>query len=367
MAGRWLKTGAAMLVAAAGALCLAAAAPPAAYRWSLPTGVAPPPSPAGDPLTEAKVTLGRRLFYDADLSADGTMACGACHEQRHAFADGQKTRGGVTGEAGRRNVMSLANVGYYRALTWGDPGLTTLEGQVLVPLMGTHPVEMGMAGKGGALAERLGGDACYPRLFAAAFPEVQGRIGPDTVTRALAAFERTLVSMDSPYDRYRRGDRAALTVSAQRGMALFFGASLDCAACHAAPLFTDAGRGGADSFHNIGLYDLDGAGGYPANDHGLREITGRAGDEGRFRTPALRNVALNAPYMHDGSVATLSEAVRRHYDGGPRPLRDRRLAGAGVSDAQVDDLVAFLGALTDQAFVTDPKLALPKPDCPPLP
>jgi cytochrome c peroxidase len=170
--------------------------------------------------------------------------------------------------------------------------------------------------------------------------------------------------MDAPYDRWRRGDRTALTQPQQRGMALFFGSRLDCAACHAAPLFTDADdEVPVAAFHDIGLYDLDGRGAYPAGDHGLREITGRAEDEGRFRTPSLRNVALTAPYMHDGSVPTLAEAIRRHYARSD-PLRDATLKGRVIPDGEIGDLVAFLGALTDPGFTHDPRFSLPKPACP---
>jgi cytochrome c peroxidase len=322
----------------AAAVGLAALAAPAAYRWDLPKGIAPPPVPADNPMTAAKVELGHRLFYDADLSIDGTLACAGCHGQHRAFSESNATHPGVRGAAGRRNVMTLSNVGYYGVLTWGDPGLKTLEAQVLVPTTGEHPIEMGMKGQEAELARRLGADACYRKMFAAAFPGRKGAIGMDTVALALAAFERTLVSFRSDYDRQ------ALSEPARRGEHLFFGPRFACASCHTAPLFTDAGA--ADplvAFHRI----------EPANgsDRGLAEITRKPEDAGRFRTPSLRNVALSPPYLHDGSAKTLPDAIRRHEQAG------------AMTEAEMDDLVAFLGGLTDRAFVTDPRFALPRTRC----
>jgi cytochrome c peroxidase len=346
---RWLLLGAALVAMAAGA-----AAQSAAYDWHLPPGVAPPPVPADNPMSQAKVALGRRLFYDADLSLDGTTSCGTCHEQHRAFTEGNASHPGVGGVPGRRNVMALGNAAYFTPLTWAEPAQHSLEQQLLVPLQGTHPIEMAMAGKDAELARRLSADPCYQQMFAAAFPETRGRIDVSAVGKALASFERTLISYDSPYDRFRRGDSTALSDAALRGQKLF--ASLGCESCHAGANFTDL------KFHNIGLYDEDGKGAYPARDRGLIEITQRASDEGAVRTPSLRNVALTGPYMHDGSVKTLADAIRRHMDGAS-PLRDTALKNAHASDAEIGDLVAFLQSLTDQGFVTNPDFALPKIAC----
>src|SRR5262249_12043904 len=233
-------------------------------------------------MSQAKVELGRRLFYDADLSLDGTTSCGTCHEQHRAFTEGNASHPGVGGVPGRRNVMALGNAAYFQPLTWADPVQHTLEQQMLVPLQGTHPIEMGMGGKDGELARRLSADNCYQEMFAAAFPETKGRIDVGAVGKALASFERTLISYDSPYDRFKRGEGTALSDQAQRGMKLF---AADCAGCHAGNNFTDL------KYHNIGLYDADGKGGYPARDRGLIEVTQKADDEGAMRTPSLRHVA----------------------------------------------------------------------------
>ena len=305
-------------------------------------------------MSDAKVTLGRRLFYEADLSLDGTTSCATCHEQHRAFTEGNASHPGVGGVPGRRNVMALGNVAYFTPLTWADPSQHGMEEQMRVPLLGNHPIEMGMAGKEDELAKRLGGDPCYQQMFQAAFPEDKGRIDIGTVGKALASFERTLLSYDSPYDHFQRGDRDAINDAAKHGADLF--SSLGCAGCHAGANFTDL------HYHAIGLYNVDGA--YPARDHGLIEISGKPSDEGAIRTPSLRNVALTGPYMHDGSVKTLDEAIRRHADGGAaHPLRDAKLRNKAMDDAEVSDMVAFLQSLSDRSFVTNPDFALPKIAC----
>jgi cytochrome c peroxidase len=293
-------------------------------------------------MSEAKVELGHRLFYDADLSIDGTTACATCHGQHRGFSDSNATHAGVKGIPGRRNVMTLQNVGYFSALTWSDPRLRTLEAQVLVPTLGETPVEMGMHGRTPELARRLGADACYRQMFAKAFPERKGVIDMDSVALALSAFERTMVGFDAD------ADRGMLSEAARRGQALFAGDRLKCASCHAGRLYTDADA--ADpltAFHRIGSSS--------AADRGLAEVTGREADAGRFRTPSLRNVALSSPYLHDGSAKTLPDAIRRHAEAVP--------AVAAVGEAQMADLVAYLDALTDKTFVTDPRFALPKTRC----
>ena len=323
------------------------------FDWHLPPGVAPPPVPADNVMSAAKVELGRRLFYDADLSIDGTTSCATCHEQHRAFTEGNPTHPGVRGAVGRRNVMGLANVGYLAPLTWADPHQQKLEAQALVPMMGEHPVEMGMGGQDYELARRLRSDDCYPRMFRAAFPERGGEIGTGTVTMALAAFERTLLSYEAPYDKYRRGDASALSPAAVRGLSQFH--RLGCDGCHAGDNFTD------QKFHYLGLYSETEAEGRPAHDHGLREITGTAADEGAIRTPSLRNIALTGPYMHDGSIAKLGDAIAAHLKG--HGVRDPGLKRLSIGPSQQSDLLAFLDSLSDRDFVTNPDLALPRTAC----
>jgi cytochrome c peroxidase len=293
-------------------------------------------------MSAAKVELGRRLFYDADLSIDGTMSCATCHEQHRAFADGNRTRPGVHGDAGRRNVPGLTNVAWASKLTWADPRLTTLEAQAAVPVMGEHPIEMGMAGKEPEIARRLGRDGCYPRMFKAAFPEAEGRIDMATVAKAVAAFERTLISFDAPYDRYRRGRIDAMPPTARRGEALFHGRAA-CAGCHAGANFTDGNYHALDRPNGNGI------------DIGLGEVTGLEPDNGRFRTPGLRNVQLTTPYMHDGAATSLADAIDRH-----------QLVVPVLSSLSADEkaeLSAFLAQLTDAKFVADDRFGHPRKAC----
>jgi cytochrome c peroxidase len=351
-----------------------------AFRWPMPAWMPPPPVPDDISMTPDLVDLGRHLFYDARLSVDGQTACASCHQQELAFTDGRPVGVGAHGTIGHRNSPSLANVGYMPTLTWANPHFTTLEFQALVPLFGTEPVEMGMAGQEEALFARLGADPFYAKAFPAAFPD---RPAPDlyTITRALGAFQRTLISLNSPYDRATYyGEADAMSDAARRGQALFFDHRMECYHCHTGALFSDNLQTARspfpeNAFHNTGLYNIGGTGAYPAGGLGLYEFTGTAADMGRFRTPSLRNVAVTAPYMHDGSIATLEEVIR-HYAAGGRtipdgphagaghesPLRDSLIVGFEISDAEIADLTAFLESLTDQDFLTDPAFADPWPD-----
>lgn len=316
---------------AAALLLLAATAPP--WTWSLPAGVAPPRVPADNAMSASKVELGRRLFYDADLSADGTLACASCHEQKRAFADGNATRPGVHGGAGRRNAPGLANVGWFERLTFADPAATSLETQALIPLFGEHPVEMGMKGKEAEFERRLGADRCYRQMFAKAFPERGGRIDGQSVTAALAAFERTIISYGSSYDLFRGGDAAALSPLAQQGERIFN--ARGCAACHSWPNFTDR------DYHRLEPVS--------DRDRGLVERTKQPGDAGKFRTPSLRNVEMTGPWWHDGTERTLESALARHPD--------------PAAAAEGPALIAFLHTLTDRAFIADLRLARPDTAC----
>jgi cytochrome c peroxidase len=353
--GRGMVLAALAGVAFVGVVACASVAAPVGEPWI--AADAAPPFPANNPPTAMKIELGRRLFYDGDLSWDGTMSCATCHEQKRGFADANKTRVGFDGQPGERNIQTLANVGWFKSLTWGGPQVDTLEHQALIPIEGFVPVEMGFGGRPeGLLAQRLKDQACYPELFAAAFPERDGKIDMDTITMALSAFQRSLVSVNAPYDRYRRGDAGAISAQAERGEALF--ADKQCATCHAGPHFTDTALPAVkakDTFHRLAWPTEEG------EDTGLARITQKEEDIGKFRTPGLRNVALSAPYMHDGKVATLAEAVRHHY--ADAEAGDARLK-LSVSDDEVADLAAFLETLTDRGFVSNPKFARPGAACP---
>lgn len=350
----------------------------APFQWRVPAWAPPPAVPEDNPMSTAKVELGRFLFYDRRLSRNETMSCGSCHQQSKAFTDGVAAPVGVTGERHTRGSMSLTNVGYLPVLTWANPNVKSLEQQALVPMFGEHPVEMGMAGREQEMFERLRADGRYPKMFAAAFPEMKGEISLATITRAIGAFQRTMISLDAPYDRYRYGgDANAISPAAKRGETLFFSEKFECYHCHAGFTFTDNLHHARlpfpeIGFHNNALYNVDGRGGYPKSNQGIIEFTNRPEDMGKFRTPTLRNIALTAPYMHDGSIATL-EAVLRHYaaagrtvhagenkgDGSANPYKSNFIVGFDLSNEELEDMLAFLHSLTDEKFVTDPHLADP--------
>jgi cytochrome c peroxidase len=351
------------------------------FQWDLPPWVPKPEVPVDNPMTSAKVELGRHLFYDKRLSADQSIACASCHQQKRAFTDGQRLPTGITGETIRRNTMTLTNVAYLPSLTWGNPQIESLEFQALIPLFSEHPAEMGMAGKEALLFERLKEEPRYRKLFAEAFPDQAKKNESElyslsTITKALAAFQRTLLSFNSPYDRATYGGQPeALSAAARRGEILFFSEKMECHHCHGGFTFSDNVKMKSlpfpmKGFHNTGLYNEDGRGTYPAGHEGIAEFTGNDEDMGRFRTPTLRNVALTAPYMHDGSIATLEDVVRIHYAkqgravhmGKPaNPLRSQFIVGFVASDDEVNDLVEFLKSLTDESFINNPKFADPWP------
>src|SRR5688500_12788593 len=213
---------------------------PAAFRWQLPVGFPLPLVPADNPMSDAKVELGRRLFYDTRLSGNGAFSCSSCHRQQNAFADARNLPFGSTGQAHPRNSMSLPNVAYQVVLGWADTGTRRLESQALIPMLGTTPVELGLAGREAEMLGRLRSVPLYQPLFRAAFPADTSPFTVDNVTRAIAAFERTFVSGDSPYDRYRRGMTSAISDAAKRGEALFMADRLKCSQCHSGIMFTNA-------------------------------------------------------------------------------------------------------------------------------
>ena len=334
--------------------------------------------PADNPMSAAKVELGRRLFYERRLSGTRDFACASCHRQELAFTDGRPRALGATGASHPRSAMSLANVAYNASFAWADPTLDSLEDQAHVPMFNRDPVELGIEGEGEAMLSRLGSDPRYEAMFSAAFPEKAEKIDLRTVVKALAAFERTLISGASAYDRrVFLDERSAMSESARSGMRLFFSQRLGCFQCHSGfnfsgPVTFAGAPQRRPEFHNTGLYNLGRNGLYPPDNHGLGEHTSRKRDVGRFRAPTLRNVALTAPYMHDGSIATLEEVIG-HYAAGGRTLVAGPYAGVGaenphksplvkgfqITESERGDLVAFLESLTDESFATDPRLADP--------
>jgi cytochrome c peroxidase len=294
--------------------------PPAtgkAWMWDLPKGFPAPPVPADNPMTAEKVELGRYLFYDTQLSVNGTQSCASCHKQELAFTDGRAVGIGATGEHHQRGPMSLVNVAYAATLTWNNPDLKTLEEQALTPMFGDKPVELGLTRDGAFLAP-LRADAGYRAMFADAFPKDADPFTVANVTRALACFERSIISARSPYDRYHYGgDDSAISEAAKRGEVIYFSQPYTCFRCH----------GGFD-FSSPEMHDTT---------------------AGKFKAPTLRNIELTAPYMHDGSLPTLEAVIEHHAEGGDK-----------LSAGSKRDLVAFLDALTDRALTADPRFSNPR-------
>lgn len=348
------------------------------YVWKLPPGFPEPLVPADNPMSDAKVELGRHLFYDKRLSRNGTQSCASCHQQKRAFTEDRTTSLGSTGEPHPRNSMSLANVAYFATLTWANPVLQELEDQALVPIFGTRPVELGWNGREAELMMGLRADPKYPAMFAAAFGTSADPFTIASIVRAIASFQRTLVSGRSPYDRFIHDkDPNAISESAKRGLALFNSEKLECFHCHSGFALQDSvkfvGKPFVEMpFHNTGLYNIDGKGAYPEPNVGLIEFTSAPRDMGRFRVVSLRNVAVTAPYMHDGSVATLDDALD-HYAaagrtiasgpnagvGSESPLKSGFLVGFTLTAEERADVKAFLESLTDQEFLDDPRFRDP--------
>jgi cytochrome c peroxidase len=291
--------------------------------------------PADNELTRERVDLGRRLFFDTRLSRTHDVACASCHEQKHAFADPRRVSEGVEGRQGTRNAPPLFNLAWNKSFFW-DGGAPTLEHQVIGPIV--NPLEMDM--KMEDVVSRLAADSSYVRQFKAAFDQ---KPAPEGVTKALASFMRTMVSGESRYDRFKEGDTSALSDSEKRGMDLFFSERAECFHCHVGFNLTNNG------FHNNGTRPDD-------PDLGREHITEKESDRGKFKVPSLRNIAVTAPYMHDGSLETLEDVIEHYAKGGQgHPNTDPTIHPLELTAQEKADLVAFLRSLTDEAFLEDPR------------
>ncbi len=305
-----------------------------------PLGLPPVPIPADNPPTAETIALGRKLFYDPMLSIDDTVACVTCHAPDLGFSDGKQFSEGVEGLMGGRNSPTLFTVAYYTTQFW-DGRAPSLEKQAEGPVQA--PVEMGQTLEG--VEEKLMADSSYRSEFEIAFGP--GRITFEMVEKAIASFERTVVSGNSPFDRYFfEGDKEALSESAQRGLEVFRDPEKgNCTACHTIgetyALFTD------NEFHNLGV-DLDPQG--ELKDIGRYEVTQNESDKGAFKTPSLRSVALTAPYMHDGSLQTLSDVIDFYVGGGSsNPWLDEEMKTLDfLTFPERADLLAFLESLTGE-------------------
>ena len=284
-----------------------------------PAGLPPISYPKDNLPTDEKIALGKQLYFDGRLSSDNKVSCASCHDPAKGFSNGDQFATGVDGKKGGRNSPTVINAALQQFQFW-DGRAKSLEEQALGPIQ--NPIEMNMPLD--AVVARLNGIEGYKTQFQKVFGTEVTSAG---IGKAIAAYERTILSGDAPYDRFKAGDQAALSVAAQRGMKLFFGKA-NCVACHAGPNFTDNG------FHNIGL---------PGTDEGRAAISKSLGDKGSFKTPTLREIARTAPYMHDGSLKTLEEVIAHYIKGGtPGPQVDEELFPLKLSTDEAADLITFL-------------------------
>ncbi len=284
------------------------------------------PSPDDNQLTPQRVRLGRKLFFDPLLSSDGTVACASCHDPEHGFANNSPRAVGIQGKVGTRNAPSLLNRSYGTSFFW-DGRAATLEAQALEPI--ANPLELGSHVND--VVARLAADSAYRDAFAAAY---DGGVTADNLGRALAAFERILLSGDSLVDRFQAGDASALTDVQRQGLWVFESRGR-CWRCHQGPNYTD------EAFHNTGVASLQ-----AMPDRGRQAVTGDEADQGRFKTPSLRDVSRSGPYMHDGSLATLRDVVGFYNRGGGKNARlDPAITPLGLTPKEVESLVEFLKAL----------------------
>jgi cytochrome c peroxidase len=302
------------------------------FVTNLPQGFPTLPVPEYElPMTRAKVELGRKLFADPILSVNGTVACATCHQAENGFTTNLPVAAGVFGRRGVRNVPTLTNVAYNRSFFWHG-GAVNLQAQALSSL--ENEDEMGNEADNIVRTLRAHGE--YPRLFRRAFGK---EVDILSVLDAISAFERTLLSGNSRYDRFERGDSTALSASEKRGRALFFSSRTQCASCHAGFNFTSGAfedNGNQAQYVDLGRYMM----------------TTRESDKGKFKVPTLRNVERTAPYFHNGAFPTL-ESVVAHYNAGGKasPNQSPRVKPLGLTNSEQQDLVNFLKALTDEEFL----------------
>jgi cytochrome c peroxidase len=311
--------------------------------------------------------LGRYLFYDRRLSVNNTRSCATCHNPAFAFTDGYKRSLGVYADLHQRNTQPLFNLAYLKYFTAADSALHSPLQQMDNPLFNNHPAEMGVKGNEENILQKIKTDENYRRLFSS----VNKEISWINIKNLISLFINSLQSVNSPYDKFIKGDSAALDSSQKKGLQLFFSKDLKCASCHggfnfSAPLIMNE-KGDTLFYFNTGLYNVDGKGAYPAYDPGLYGLTNYINDMGRFRVTSLRNLAFTAPYFHDGSAASLTEVVDSYSNGG-RNIKDGIYKGDGsknqykhtfisgfkISEEDKINLISFLLSLSDSGFISNP-------------
>lgn len=326
---------------------------PKAYVLDIPNWLPRPIIPQDNPLTEAGVKLGRSLFYDPIFSSDGSMSCASCHRQELAFTDGRAVSVGVLGLEGTRSSMSLVNLAFHPNGFFWDGRSPTLEDQALVPIEDHREFNESWDN----VVNKLKAHPQYPKLFREAFGiDRKSEITKELAVKAVAQFERTLISGYSRFDRVVWMNEGWFTDSEQRGKQLFFFEPVTdhpgCSHCHFDPLFTD------NSFKNNGLDSVGNLTEF--TDLGLGGVNQNLYDNGKFKVPTLRNIALTAPYMHDGRFATLEEVLDHYSAGGHGVINeDVNILPFPLTEQQKQDLIAFLKTLTDESFINNPEFSNP--------
>ncbi|MEX0585741.1 MAG: cytochrome c peroxidase, partial [Pirellulales bacterium] len=293
------------------------------FRLALPRGLAEVPVPKDNPLTAAKIELGKQLYFDPRLSRDNTISCASCHDPDKGWSNGDRFATGVRGQKGDRSAPTIINAAYQENQFW-DGRAKHLEGQALGPIQ--NPIEMDLTID--EVVVKLSAIEGYKKQFREVFG---ADVTADGIAKAIASFERTVLSGDAPYDRFKAGDINALSASAQRGLKVFSNKA-QCTSCHTGPNFTDG------AYHNLGVGIDD-----PKPDPGRQVHSKLLGDRGAFKTPTLREVAKTAPYMHDGRLKTLEEVLEYYNKGGvANPQLDEVIVPLKLSDEEKADLIAFL-------------------------
>ncbi|MDA0282115.1 MAG: c-type cytochrome [Planctomycetota bacterium] len=288
-----------------------------------PLGLKPVPVPDDNPQTAEKVALGMQLYFESRLSKDNTVSCASCHAPEKGFSNGERFATGVGGAKGGRSAPSVINSAYYAQQFW-DGRAASLEEQALGPI--ANPIEMALSIEDAV--RKLNGIAGYKSQFQKVFGT---DVTPDGIAKAIAAYERTVISGNAPFDKFKAGDTSALSEASERGRKLFFGKA-NCAACHAGSNFSD------NSYHNIGI-GMDAK----TPDVGRVAVSKLGGDTGAFKTPTLREIARTAPYMHDGSLKTLEEVVEHYAKGGiANEWLDEEIFELKLNDQDKADLVTFM-------------------------
>lgn len=323
-----------------------------------------------------KADLGRYLFYDRRLSVNNTKACASCHAPQFSFTDGYTRSIGALGDLHQRNARPLINLVFLKYLTAGDSTLHFPEAQMNNPMLSEHPVELGIKGNEIVILNKIKADSFYATQFKQLFKEDIDPYNIKNIQYCISSFIRTIISFNSPYDDFIKGNKTALNEQQQKGMQLFFSDRLKCSSCHgginfSTPLVKNK-NGSPVNYFNTGIYNIDGSGNYPAYDQGLAEITKNAADMGCYRVSTLRNLAFTAPYYHDGSALTIDEVIDAYAhggrnvadgiykgDGAANPHKSNLIKGFGLTSQERKELIAFLFSLTDSTLITNPAYADP--------